>query len=257
MTKEGGTRKIKTAYRLDEIMVLLRDDGPISVQEVADELDIAKSTAYAYLTTLHELEYVVRESGGYSLGLKLLDYAMARREQLPIVEPARPILEQLASSTGEAVYLLVEERGRGVHVAFELGDMAAKAHSLLPRVGHRRPLHCIPTGKAILADLPDEQVERIIKEHGLPQMTEHTIGSPAALFDEFETIRNRGYALGLQEVNYGVHSIGASVVVEGEVMGAIGISGPANRLTTDRMEETVASELLAATNEAELMLTQH
>jgi len=255
MGPQSGGQKIKTAYRLVRVLDLLREAGPLTTTEVSRRLDIAKSTAHAYLSSMHDLELIVRDGDGYAPSLTLLDFGMARRERLQIVEMARPSLEQLATDTEEAVHLIVEEHGVGVYVDYVLGERAVKSERALPRIGTRSPLHCLSSGKAILANLPEDRVAEILEEKGLPAQTEHTISSERELYDELETIRERGYAVNQHEANRGVHSVGAPIVVEGEVLGAISIAGPANRLTLSYIEDEVVDELLASTNEIELMMT--
>jgi len=255
MAQQDGGQKIKTAYRLVRILELLREAGPLTTTEVSNRLDIAKSTAHAYLSSMHDLELIVLDDGGYAPSLKLLDHGMARRERLRIVEVAKPSLDQLAEDTEEAVHLTVEEHGMGVYVDYVLGDRAVKSERALPRIGTRSPLHCLSSGKAILANLPEERVAEILDERGLPEETEHTISSESELYEELERVREQGYAINRHEANRGVHSVGAPVVVEGSVLGAISIAGPANRLTIPYIESEVVDELLASTNEIELMLT--
>lgn len=246
---DGG--RIKAVARFAEIVETLCAEEPLSSREVADELGVAKSTAHAYLATMDDLEYVVRGPEGYSLGLKFLDYGMLERDKLRVVSVAEEAVEQLAADTSEAVYLVVEEHGWGVYVDYALGDRAVRTHA---RIGTRAHLHSLASGKSILAHLPEARVEAILDEHGLPPETEHTIRTREALAEHLETVRERGYAVNEHEANMGTRAVGAPIIVDGDVVAAVAVAGPANRITRQRLEDEVLGEVLATVNEVELML---
>lgn len=248
---EQRAGRIQAVYRFSDIIELLREQEPLPSRDVADEVGVAKSTAHAYLATMEDLGYVVRESEGYSLSLRFLDYGMLERDRLHVVEVARDAVEQLATDTSEAVYLVVEEHGQAVYVDFALGDRAVKTHA---RIGTRAPLHSLASGKAILAHLSTERVEAIVENHGLVAQTENTIQSRETLHTELETVRERGYAVNEHEANVGTRAVGAPIISHDEIIASIAVAGPANRITEERLEDEVLGEILATANEIELML---
>ena len=248
---ERAPGRIQALARFSAIMEALCDREPLSSREVADEIGVAKSTAHAYLATMEDLAYVVREPDGYSLSLKFLDYGMVERDRLRVIDVARDAVEQLAADTSEAVYVVVEEHGEAVYVDFALGDRAVKTHA---RIGTRAPLHSLASGKAILAYLPEERVEEIVDRHGLAAQTERTIQSRDALDEELERTRERGYAINEHEANVGTRAVGVPVRVDGVVAAAIAVAGPANRITRARLEDEVVGEALATANEIEILL---
>lgn len=252
MANDTGVR-IKSARRLSEIIELLQSEGPLGATEITERLDIPKSTAHDYLSSLHGLEYVVKSDGKYDLGLRFLDHGFAARERQPIARVGAETIEQLAATTGEATWLVTEEHGKAVYLDSAQGDQAVQTHA---RVGTRSHLHYLASGKAMLAHMPRERVTEIVDEHGLERRTDETIESVDRLFDELETVRERGYAVNDNEAVDGVRAVGTAVVVEGEVRGAISVSGPANRMTDQRLEDGVAEQVLGAANELELKLGQ-
>ncbi|MBP1954685.1 DNA-binding IclR family transcriptional regulator [Halarchaeum rubridurum] len=246
---DNEASRIGAVERFGEIIEVLREREPLSSRAVASALDVSKSTAHAYLATMEELEYVTRSPDGYAVSLKFLEYGMEERERLPIVDVAADTIEQLASDTSEAVYLVVEEHGYGVYVDYALGERAVTTHAI---VGTRSPLHSIASGKTILAHLPEERVDEIVAAHGLPAETERTIQSREALDETLARVREQGYAINEHEANAGTRAVGAPVVVDDEVVAAIAVAGPAHRITPERIEADVLGEVLAAANEIEL-----
>lgn len=150
-----GRSGIKSLRRFDSVVDLLAEESPLGVQAVADDLDVAKSTAHAYLSTMTDLGYVIKRPDGYSLSLKFLEYGIEERAERPIVEAASECIERLSEDTGEAVYLVVEENGLAVYLDYALGDRAVRTHA---RIGTRVRMHYLASGRAILANLPDERV---------------------------------------------------------------------------------------------------
>lgn len=247
----GTSGRIGSVDRFSSIVDILRENGPMTSQAVANELDVAKSTAHAYLATMESLEFLVHGTDGYALGLRLLDDGMFARDELPVVEAAAGAVEQLANDTSEAVYLVVEEHGRAVYVDYALGSRAVKTHA---RIGTRSHLHSLASGKAILANLEEDRVQEIVDMHGLPAKTENTVSSADQLFEELKTVRERGYAINEHEALVGTRAVGAPILSGDDVVAAIAVAGPANRLTRDRLEEKVLGEVLATANEIELVL---
>jgi DNA-binding IclR family transcriptional regulator len=119
-------------------------------------------------------------------------------------------------------------------------------------LGTRYYLHENSGGKAILAELPDDQIDSVIQEVGLPKQTENTITSRSELFDRIEKIRERGFAMNTEERRKGINAVAVSIH-DSEIgdYGALTVAGPANRLNEQKLEKH-GETLLGAINELEL-----
>ncbi|WP_081927526.1 IclR family transcriptional regulator [Halobellus rufus] len=253
MTMTDEPVKLQSVERVSEIIELLQRNGPLGATEITEALDIPTSTAHDYLSSLHNLEYLVKTDRKYDLGLRLLDHGMAARDRHPIASIGKQTLASLAQGTGEATYLVTEEHGRAVYLDYAHGEHAVQTHA---RIGTRSYLHQLASGKSILAYLSEERVNEIVDRHGLPQRTSRTIDTREALFEELEATRERGYAINDQEAVEGARAIGKAVVVAGEVVGAISVVGPANRLTDHQLADGIVDQIRGAANELELKLSQ-
>jgi len=249
MTKNGG-RTLKSTKTTLEIIDRLRTLDGARVTELADELGKAPSTVHSHLSTLVEEEYVVKEGDVYLLGLHFLelgDYVRSRREAYEI---AKSYTEQLASETECRAVFVVEENGRGVYLHTYSGKHAVWQYST---VGKRFYLHQTASGKALLSRLPESSVEQIIEQWGLPQRTENTIGDPTQLYNEIESIRERGYSFNREEQLDGVKAVGVPVTgPENRVIGAFSVASPANRMSSEWFEEELPNIVLGVANEFEL-----
>lgn len=240
---------VETAF--DLIDVLKRTDGA-GITELADELDLAKSTVHRHVKTLESRGLLVREGDGYRISTWFLDYGIHVRNRHRLFDVVRPKADDLAAETDEKVWCVIEEHGVGVHIYGARGRNSVRTHA---RIGKRTPLHQFAAGKAILAHLPSPRIEEIIDDHGLPGRTPETITDRDELRDSLERIRERGYAFNREESVGGVNAVGAPIRDEsGTGIGAISVAGPANRLRDELLTDELPDLLLGATNEVEVNL---
>lgn len=236
---------LRTVRRAFEILHLLRDRGTLGVSEVADRLDLPKSTVHDYLRTLRELGYIVNEDGSYRLGFRLLELGGQAKHRNRLFQVARPELDRAAEATGEMVSLNVEEAGEFVvlHTAFGGNTLRLGIYP-----GIRIPLHTHAAGKVMLAHFSDETVQTITDERGLEPRTEHSITDPDELAAELETIRERGYAVDWNEQVVGMGVVAAPVLAGGDVVGSIGIVCPTDRLQDERYCTRLVDEVQKSAN---------
>lgn len=253
MARNTGKRKhIKAVETSFTIVESLRELNGATVSELAEHCEMAKSTVSVHLATLRDEGYAVKESDGtYALGLKYLRAGRHAKVHHKISTVVQPILDRLAAETGEIVWFMVEEHGRGVYLDRALGEDAVQPHG---RIGKRVDLHDIAAGKAILASLSNERVREIVKAHGLTRHTEATVADIDELFDVLEQIRERGYALNRDETFDGFRAVACAVVTDGTVHGAIVVSGPRSRMSEVRLQNRLPVQVVDAANEAELQL---
>lgn len=249
MSKDEPTGTIKTARRVFDVLELVRDRDGISLSEVAEELDIATSTAHGYLTTLEELGYLVREDERFYLGLTFLHYGTAARDRLGYLDVIEPTLEKFAEQTGEAVWYVAEESGRAIYLMKKEGTHAARTSG---EVGKEAPLHASAAGKAILAGLPEERIDEI----DLPEYTEETITDRETLREEIAKVRETGVAYNDNDNLMGLRAVACPIEVEGRVIGAISVGGPADRIRGEFFREELPNSLRGAANEIELNLSE-
>lgn len=243
---------VQATERSLDIIEALQELDRARLTTLAKELGLPNSTLHNHLSTLEQRGYVVRENEHYRLSLRFLDIGEYTRDIRKVYRVARPELDEIASETGEIASLVVEENGRGVFLYSAAGE---EAISLDTSPGTYIHMHASAMGKAILAQLPEDEVAAILDQHGLPERTQNTIINRDSLLDELETIREQGVAIDDEERVRGSRSVAVAIRDEaGSVIGSIGISGPASTLTTERMMNTLAEQLHDTTNIIELKL---
>lgn len=243
---------VKAAETLLSVVSGIQELNGARVTELADHLGLAKSTVHRHLTTLERNQYVVKEGVEYHIGLRFLGLGEYARERNPVYPFAQTLVDQIAAETEERALFMVEEHGLAVYLYRGVGSHAVRTNS---RIGTRRLLHTVAGGKAILAHLPDERVDEIIDEWGLPADTPETITRRQELDAELERVRERGVAFNREECIVGLKAVAAPVLTpDDEIMGALSVSGPAHRMKGEWFESEIPDLLLGSANELELNL---
>lgn len=243
--------EVKAGTKLFNIIETVQELDTPTLTAISDHLDFPKSTVHNHLETLKENGYLLEHDGKYQLTLKFLDHGIHAKQNLDIANVVSPTLEQLSEDTNEAAWLMVEERGYVVGIEKKLGERAVQTTG---RIGRHTRFHYHAPGKAILAHLPEERTDEILRKRGLPAKTEHTITDYSAVMDELEEVRDRGVAFDIGEAIAGIRSVAAPVVCDGTVEGAIAVVGPKNRLRGDKFRKEIPDMLSGAANEVELRL---
>jgi DNA-binding IclR family transcriptional regulator len=237
---------VQSVERALAILDLLARSGEVGVTTIAEQLGVHKSTAFRLVTTLERggLVEQAQDRGKYRLGMGVLRLAGATTARLDVVQEARPISRRLAASTGETINIAVLSGRSALYV-----DQVAGSSSLQPHnwVGQHIPLHAASNGKVLLSELPAAEVDRTAGT--LTAFTDATITSRAALRRELATVRERGYALAVDELEVGLTAVAAPIRnAHGDVIAALSVSGPTFRLDAARID-VVVPELLAAARE--------
>lgn len=251
MTAQSGSDGIvKSDETLFDIVERIFEREEAGVTEIADEIGVSKGTVHKHLKTLEQHGYVVNEGGRYRLGLKFLTFGGYIRDQNPLCRLGRETATEIAGEANQMGSFVLREDVHGV-MTFIDNDRYGLRDSV--PLGNRFLLHQNGSGKAILAELPDEEIEAFVERTGLPAETDNTITDPDELWDEIRTIREHGYATSFEERIEGVQSVAAAVSgPDADIFGAITLAGPAHQLTEERIHSEYAETIVQAANDLEL-----
>lgn len=245
---------IRAVQRVCDLLDLLQQepDGT-SLVRAAEVTKLPKSSAFRYLATLEQRRYVERDpaTGEFRLGLALLP--MQARQLDVLTRRARPYLEQLTAEFRETSNLGLLDGTRVIYL-----DIVESPHTmrLAARPGDRDLLHATALGKAIAAQLPADRVRSILKDQGMPRLTEHTITTQRDYLAALEEVRQMGYALDDGENEIGARCV-AAALANGSLPLAISVSGPAARFKPELVPD-VGARLVETTAQlaAELSMSE-
>jgi len=235
---EETTEHIQSTGMSFRVLEQIKKAGQVTVSELAEALDRPKSTVHRHLSTLVHLGYVRKENNEYRLSLQFLDFGDRAREQYVLHSVVKPEVDELVEDTGERAQVMVEENSFGTYIYQRTGDRAIKTDS---HVGKQVYLHSVASGKAYLAELPEERVHEVLDDAGLPAVTSNTITERDELLAELETVRERGYAFNDEENGMGVRAVGAPICRDddGSVIGSISFAAPKTRLHGELYRKTI------------------
>ena len=229
-----------------EILNTLKENGKMGITELTHEVNVSKGTVHNHLSTLQHNDYVVKTDDKYQLGFRFMDLAYHAKQRVNIYDLVCQEVDNLAEDSGEMALYTEAEHGLGVCLYRSMGENAVQTALY---EGYRSNLHHTAVGKAILAHMPEERVKEILEQRGMTAQTENTITNPDVLFDEFEEIRERGYAFNREETIPGLVGVGAPIKDrQSGVVGAISIIGPKSRIDDDRFYEEIPDEITRSIN---------
>jgi Transcriptional regulator len=218
-------------------------EGPIGVTEVAERADLPKSTAARLLASLAR-EGVVEQVGDtrYRLGPRLVTLAARIRPTRSLAALARPSLEELADTVGEAAGLSVPD-GDLAHYIEQVGS--PNPVSVRDWTGSRIPLHAVSSGQVLLAYAPATFVQRYLGRP-MERFTERTLVTADSLLERMRAIRRDGYTWAFEEFDEGISSVAAPVAdASGEVVAAVHLHGPSYRFPSVGSERALAEDVVA------------
>ncbi len=213
---------------------LAGNSAGIGLTTLAAQLDLTKSNTFRLLRTLSTLGYVQQtDSKRYKTTMKVWTLGQEVIEELNLPEIAAPQMEMLSAATREAVYLAVLD---GLHNLYIDRIDSPEPIRTFTRKGGSAPLHCIATGKSLLAGNYD-RLRHLIKDD-LNRYTDKTITSIRRLDANIQEIQKTGVAIDTGEYREGVYSIGAPIYdPAGATIAAIAVAIPEIRLADGQVEE--------------------
>ncbi|MEQ4299981.1 IclR family transcriptional regulator [Plantactinospora sp. B6F1] len=243
MAESQGT---ETATRVADVLLLFTD-GPdsLGVSAIARSLDLSKAVVHRILQTLVDRRLLVSDpaSRGYQLGPAAAALGARALRESPLRTVAMPYLRELQLATGETT--TVSARVHSGRVYLDQVECTREI-KMTVEVGRRFPLHAGSSSTCILAFLPPAERDEILAA-GLPSLTDRTVTDTEVLRQRLAEIRRLGFAGSDGERQEGAGSVAAPVFdIDGTVLGAISVCGPAARVDAAARERFVPLLIKAA-----------
>lgn len=240
-SKPKSEYAIQTVTNALHMLEVFQTETELGVSELARRLGLHKNNAFRLLATLELAGYIQQtpETELYHLGPRCLELGHAFARSHPLLQEARPILEELSKSMGETTHLGVLRGDEVVH----LDGVLPEQHVLTGlRIGERLPAHCTALGKVLMADDHTTFANR-----HFTQYTPATLVDPAKLADALRAVSLQGHASDLEEFAPGLRCVAAPVRdASSRVIAAISLSGPSLRLSDEIIHGDGAPAVTAA-----------
>lgn len=225
-----GVRGVKSAARTVALLELLaaRGEQPSRLDELAEDLDVPRSSMYQLLQTLVDCGWVRSDATGslYGIGIRALLTGTSYLDGDRRIRAVRPYLDEASDALGETIHLA---RLDGCDVVYLATRESHEYLRTISRVGRRVPAHAGALGKALLAERSDDELP--FPNGPLTPLTENTHTSRAALLADLAKVRERGYSIDREETVPGIAGFGFALRYDAPATDAISCSVPVARLT--------------------------
>jgi DNA-binding IclR family transcriptional regulator len=244
---EGGRERsgVQSIERAFSILNQIAQHRGISRAELSKKVGLHNSTTFHLVRTMVELGIVRqdKETKRYHLGRLIFSLAASSLGEVELVGTAMPFLENLAAITSETSHMALRS-GSDVVIAAKVAG--AGAFQLIERAGGTRPFNCTALGKVLLAGFGDAELRDFIAEMPMHAPTPKSITSPELLWDEIMRVRESGIGFDDAEYDGEVRCLAAPVYdFRGQIVAAIGLSGPVWRISLQRLQQ-LAEQVKAA-----------
>jgi len=242
--QRAGVQSLGRAFGIMEEIARHRDG--IGLAELSKRVGLHNSTTFHLVKTMVSLGYVrqIKDNKRYRIGRPLFALAASALDEVEMTSLATPVLEKLSHDTGEGTQFAVRSGDAVVVLARTSGQ---GAFQLTDRVGGVRPAHCTAIGKIMLAALSAEQFGRFLERADLKASTPKSIVKASELRREIEKVRNAGMAIDDGEYDTELRCVALPVRdFSGQIIGAVGLSGPVWRLSHEVLQKHARAVRAAA-----------
>lgn len=221
-----------TVHALDRGLIVLQAlarERFLSLTDLSLVIGVPTSTVHRILSTLERHGFVEQseETNEWAIGIETFRVGSSYLDRTSLIENSRKTMRELMQQTGETANLAIADGGDIIFISQVESDNPIRAFF---RPGTRGHLHASGIGKALMANMPRREVEKILQRKGCPEFTVNTLTSPADLFDDLKLTNHRGWALDDEERYMGMRCIASCIYNSyGEAIAGISISGPTVR----------------------------
>lgn len=237
------------------LLELFNDEvAELGLQELRNRLELSSQATERLVATLERRGYLElnRLTGCYRLGLKTYEISRTFLAQAELFRHAQMVLKNLVNACNETAYIATMHEYLSTYLEAVETTMTVRVTS---RIGSRLPAYCTAAGKVLLAALPPERLAEYLGRVELSPYTDRTITDRETLARHLETIAVQGYAVGNEELEEGIRGVAAPIRNHiGRVVAAVIISGPAMRLTDERLAAELIPLVRTAASEISLKL---
>jgi len=237
------------SHALDLLEQFRGEVDELGVTELSKRLKLHKNNVFRLLATLESRGYIEQNkvTENYRLGLKTLELGQTFIRQMGLLRQSKPVLDALVGECNETSYVAVLKDYDIIYLDAVETDMTVR---VVPRVGSRLPAHCTAAGKIQLAHMSDEELENYFQQRDLKSFTDNTITDREVLRKQLKLVVENGYAVDDEELDIGVKCVSAPIRdYTRRIIGAVSISGPSMRFSTERMEKELIPLALKASEE--------
>jgi IclR family pca regulon transcriptional regulator len=225
----------------------------LTISQVSTTTGLSRAAVRRCLYTLAKLGFAGSDDNRhFFLRPRILALGHSYISSMPLATAAQPVLEHISHLLHESCSIATLD---GVEIVYIARANVTRIMSIDLGVGSRLPAFCTSMGRAILANLPPEELESVLARVEFKRYTERTITNPAKLTQALRQIRRDGYSIIDQELEHGLRSMAVPIQnPNGKVVAALNIGAHAQRVSIQEMQTKFLPHLRAAAQELCLLL---
>ena len=237
LRSEGGPGTVGKALAV--LDAIAEAEGPLRFSDLLRSQPYPKATLHRLLQSLIRNDMVAYDERRhtYHLGLRLIRLASSAWARATLAEAARETLDRLSAEIGETLHLAMLDNGQVLYIDKRTSERSVAMFSSPGKVG---PAYCTGVGKAMLAFLPEEQIDRAIARQSFHGFTDHTYTTPAMLKAELVNISARGFAYDREEHEPNIICVAVPILSEWDsVLGGLSVTSTTYLSSLSRLETYV------------------
>lgn len=206
------------------LKMLAQEPNGLSLAMIAEGEDLPKSTAFRLLAVLMQHEYVRKnsETNLYRLGPAFLELSSRYLNSLELKTESAPFMSELAAALGTIVFLARRQGNRMVYIDKQDQYTSLRKYSI---IGQQKPLYCTSLGKALILDLPDDEVRTLLSGEIFEKFGPNTHSGVESLLVDLRECRERGWTRDNEEAEPGINCVATPIRdYRGEVISSISTS---------------------------------
>ena len=217
-------------------------DHPVmTLSQISERVELSRASTRRFLLTLENLGYVSLKGRNFQLTAKVLDLGYGYLSSLSLPEIAQPHLEVLASRVHESASASVLD---GTDIVYIARVPIRRIMSVKINIGTRMPAHATSMGRVLLSGLPTSDLKTLVANFKMLKYTSNTITSKSVLLQEINKVKNQGWSISDQELEFGLRSIAVPILNKSqEIIASINVSTTVQNSTLESMEATFLPEL--------------
>ncbi|MDD7306754.1 MAG: IclR family transcriptional regulator [Peptoniphilaceae bacterium] len=217
---------IKAIVNACKILDLISENTLMGISEISRELELPKTTVFRIIKTLEASDLLIQTKDDlYALSYKFLKFKYGVDEDTNLIKHSKDALAKMADCFGETVNLAVHRAEKSIVIYSQEGE----DYTLNPKVSPVSELYCSATGKIFLTQMYDNKIKAYY-DQAHTKRTINTIVSYKEFLKERNKILKTKISYDDEEYEYGLSCIATPIIVKGNLLAALGISGPTTRL---------------------------
>ena len=235
MGNKGIIKSVQKSLKV--LRYIMSATNEVSVNELVDEFGYNRSTVHHMLKTMKLEGFITQNqrTKNYNIGSEIFNGWIKDRDMHNYLMRLKPSIKEIVNKCKETTTMFVRENDKAICVLGEESDQIIKAYLM---IGREIPLFCTAAGRAMLAYLPKDEVDKILQISGMKKYMKNTTVDKEKLFKELETIKQRGYSIEKEEFEELINAVGIPVLNSyGDPVASVSVVGPIMRFTDEKIEE--------------------